>query len=46
MSNMGAEQHAKMLGQQQNRDIPENIALGLAKPTMLKESMLDSRLFN
>ena len=30
----------------QNRDISEKIALGLAKPTMSKESMMDSRLFN
>ncbi|KAG1778472.1 SKIP/SNW domain-containing protein [Suillus placidus] len=46
MSNMGAEQRAKMLARQQNRDISEKIALGLAKPTASKESMLDSRLFN
>ncbi|KAF9246340.1 pre-mRNA-processing protein 45 [Melanogaster broomeanus] len=39
-------QRAKMLARQQNRDISEKIALGLAKPTMSKESMLDSRLFN
>lgn len=31
---------------QQNRDISEKVALGLAKPTLSKESMLDSRLFN
>ncbi|KAI6166837.1 SKIP/SNW domain-containing protein [Pisolithus thermaeus] len=46
MSNMGAEQRAKMLARQQNRDISEKVALGLAKPTISKESMLDSRLFN
>jgi len=46
MSNMGAEQHGKILERQQNRDIPQKIALGLAKPMMSKESMLDSRLFN
>lgn len=46
MSNMGQEQRAKMLARQQNRDISEKVALGLAKPTMSKESMLDSRLFN
>ena len=46
MSNMGQEQRAKMLARQQNRDISEKIALGLAKPTTSKESMLDSRLFN
>jgi len=46
MSNMGTEQRAKMLARQQNRDISEKIALGLAKPSVSKESMLDSRLFN
>ncbi|KAF9013960.1 pre-mRNA-processing protein 45 [Cyathus striatus] len=46
MNNMGAEQRAKMLARQQNRDISEKVALGLAKPTLSKESMLDSRLFN
>ncbi|KAH0830741.1 pre-mRNA-processing protein 45 [Lanmaoa asiatica] len=46
MSNMGTEQRAKMLARQQNRDISEKIALGLAKPTLSKENMLDSRLFN
>jgi len=46
MSNMGTEQRAKMLARQQNRDISEKVALGLAKPTMSKETMLDSRLFN
>jgi hypothetical protein len=46
MSNMGTEQRAKQLARQQNRDISEKIALGLAKPTLSKESMLDSRLFN
>ncbi|TFK54639.1 hypothetical protein OE88DRAFT_1716824 [Heliocybe sulcata] len=46
MNNMGAEQRAKHLARVQNRDISEKIALGLAKPTTSKESMLDSRLFN
>ncbi|KAI5116068.1 hypothetical protein M0805_005581 [Coniferiporia weirii] len=46
MSNMGTEMRAKMLARQQNRDISEKVALGLAKPTMSKEAMLDSRLFN
>ncbi|PWN48498.1 hypothetical protein IE53DRAFT_389303 [Violaceomyces palustris] len=46
MSNMGTEQRAKMLAREQNRDISEKVALGLAKPTMSKESMTDSRLFN
>lgn len=46
MNNMGMEQRAKQLARQQNRDISEKIALGLAKPSMSKESMLDQRLFN
>lgn len=46
MNNMGQEQRAKMFARQQNRDISEKVALGLAKPTLSKESMLDSRLFN
>ncbi|KAK0549611.1 mRNA splicing protein [Tilletia horrida] len=46
MSNMGTEQRARVLMREQNRDISEKIALGLAKPTASKESQLDSRLFN
>ncbi|GAA5892962.1 hypothetical protein JCM5296_003393 [Sporobolomyces johnsonii] len=46
MSNMGTEQRAKMLAKATGRDISEKIALGLAKPTLSKDSMLDSRLFN
>ncbi|KAJ7481216.1 SKIP/SNW domain-containing protein [Mycena galericulata] len=46
MNNMGTEQRAKQMARQQNRDISEKVALGLAKPTLSKESMLDSRLFN
>ena len=46
MSNMGTEQRARVLARAQNRDISEKVALGLAKPTMSKESMVDSRLFN
>ncbi|KZO90510.1 hypothetical protein CALVIDRAFT_569017 [Calocera viscosa TUFC12733] len=46
MNNMGTEQRAKMLAREQNRDISEKIALGLAKPSVSKESMLDQRLFN
>jgi len=45
-SNMGQEQRAKTLARATGRDISEKIALGLAKPTMSKDSMLDSRLFN
>ncbi|EST05573.1 SKI-interacting protein SKIP, SNW domain protein [Kalmanozyma brasiliensis GHG001] len=46
MSNMGTEQRAKQMMREQNRDISEKVALGLAKPTASKESMTDSRLFN
>jgi len=46
MSNMGTEQRAKQLAREQNRDISEKIALGLAKPSTSKESMFDARLFN
>lgn len=46
MSNMGTETRARVLARAQNRDISEKVALGLAKPTLSKESMLDSRLFN
>jgi SNW domain-containing protein 1 len=35
-----------MMAREQNRDISEKVALGLAKPTQNKESMYDSRLFN
>lgn len=34
------------LDSEQGRDISEKIALGLAKPTLSKESMFDARLFN
>lgn len=46
MSNMGTEMRAKMIAREANRDISEKIALGLAKPTANKETLLDSRLFN
>lgn len=46
MSNMGSEMRAKMIAREQNRDISEKIALGLAKPSASKETLLDSRLFN
>ena len=34
------------MAREQNRDISEKIALGLAKPTQQAETMYDSRLFN
>jgi len=44
--NMGHERRIQMMAREQNRDISEKVALGLAKPTQSKESMYDSRLFN
>ncbi|KND00868.1 mRNA splicing protein PRP45 [Spizellomyces punctatus DAOM BR117] len=46
MSHMGAETKARVLSKSTDRDISEKIALGLAQPTMSKESMFDQRLFN
>ncbi|PHH63378.1 hypothetical protein CDD81_5979 [Ophiocordyceps australis] len=43
---MGTERRIQVMAREQNRDISERIALGLAKPTQSKESMYDSRLFN
>lgn len=45
-SRMGAERRMQMLAREQNRDISEKVALGLAKPTASTEGMFDSRLFN
>ncbi|KAI9885548.1 MAG: mRNA splicing protein [Watsoniomyces obsoletus] len=45
-SRMGAERRLQVLAREQNRDISEKIALGLAKPTQSTETMWDSRLFN
>lgn len=44
--NMGHERKLQMMAREQNRDISEKVALGLAKPTQSKETMYDSRLFN
>ena len=43
---MGHERKLQMMAREQNRDISEKVALGLAKPTQSSESMYDSRLFN
>ena len=43
---MGQERRIQMMAREQNRDISEKVALGLAKPTQNKETMYDSRLFN
>ncbi|KIX09115.1 pre-mRNA-processing protein 45 [Rhinocladiella mackenziei CBS 650.93] len=45
-SRMGTEKRIQMMAREQNRDISEKVALGLAKPTQNKETMYDSRLFN
>lgn len=45
-SRMGAERRIQVMAREQNRDISEKVALGLAKPTQQAESMYDSRLFN
>ncbi|KAF2114458.1 SKIP/SNW domain-containing protein [Lophiotrema nucula] len=45
-SRMGTERKLQMMAREQNRDISEKVALGLAKPTQSGESMYDSRLFN
>lgn len=45
-SRMGTERRIQMMAREQNRDISEQVALGLAKPTQSKETMYDSRLFN
>ena len=45
-SRMGTERRIQMMAREQNRDISEKVALGLAKPTQSGETMYDSRLFN
>ena len=44
MSNMGTETRIRAMTREQNRDISEKVALGLAKPTAAMD--YDSRLFN
>jgi SNW domain-containing protein 1 len=45
-SRMGTERRIQAMAREQDRDISEKVALGLAKPTQSSESMWDSRLFN
>lgn len=45
-SRMGTERKIQMMARDQNRDISEKVALGLAKPSQTRETMYDSRLFN
>jgi SNW domain-containing protein 1 len=44
LNNMGTETRIKAMAREQNRDISEKIALGLAKPTAATD--YDARLFN
>ena len=44
MNNMGTETRIRAMAREQNRDISEKIALGLAKPTAAMD--YDTRLFN
>ncbi|KAF2859713.1 hypothetical protein K470DRAFT_271286 [Piedraia hortae CBS 480.64] len=44
--NMGHQRRIQVMAREQNRDISEKVALGLAKPTQSREAMYDSRLFN
>ena len=46
MARMGNEQKLRVLARENDRDISEKVALGLAKPTASKESMFDARLYN
>lgn len=46
MKRMGQERKMQVLAREQGRDISEKMALGLAKPTLSRESMYDSRLFS
>lgn len=43
---MGTERRIQHMAREQNRDVSEKVALGLAKPTQSSETMWDSRLFN
>ncbi|EOD49190.1 putative transcriptional regulator cwf13 protein [Neofusicoccum parvum UCRNP2] len=45
-SRMGTERRIQMMAREQNRDISEKVALGIAKPSQSSETMYDSRLFN
>ncbi|KAH6588962.1 hypothetical protein BASA50_010383 [Batrachochytrium salamandrivorans] len=46
MTHMGTDTKARVLAQGSDRDISEKIALGLAKPSLSKDTMFDQRLFN
>ncbi|EPY51312.1 splicing factor Prp45 [Schizosaccharomyces cryophilus OY26] len=46
LNRMGAEKRAQLTGADRPRDVSERVALGLSKPSMSSETMIDSRLFN
>ncbi|WBW75562.1 Prp19 complex subunit Prp45 [Schizosaccharomyces osmophilus] len=46
LNRMGAEKRAQLSGADRPRDVSERVALGLSKPSMSSETMVDSRLFN
>ncbi|CAB41231.1 Prp19 complex subunit Prp45 [Schizosaccharomyces pombe] len=46
LSRMGAEKRAKLAEKDRPRDVAERVALGLSKPSMSSDTMIDSRLFN
>ncbi|ORZ29374.1 SKIP/SNW domain-domain-containing protein [Catenaria anguillulae PL171] len=46
MSHMGTEAKARHAKSMEDRDMSEKIALGVAKPSVSKEALFDSRLFN
>lgn len=46
LSRMSAEQRAKVLAREQDRDVSEKIALGVAQPTAAREALFDQRLFD
>ncbi|KAG5458818.1 MAG: hypothetical protein BJ554DRAFT_885 [Olpidium bornovanus] len=46
MSRMGNDAKARYAAREADRSVSEKIALGIAKPTLSKDSMFDQRLFN
>ena len=46
MARMAPDRRAKVMARDLERDVSEQIALGLAKPTASKETVFDQRLFN
>jgi SNW domain-containing protein 1 len=46
LSSMSAENRSRFLERNEDRDISEKIALGIARPTLSKDMVFDQRLFN